>query len=235
MESEEKLEKKEKKEKCFYAINMHGFEKDEILTIPKGIRIIMYCYSGEQLWVNTEFNQFIWEEILLNPSATKDYDSLLMTLYKHKMFRDHFCIYEEGDKVKNILFTTDPSFRDGIFSLPVKASVYDGENTIYVSNHNIFPKTIRENIDVKRVVVNREKVSKYISYKGYQTLFFSRWKIPLKETSLKSLIEQAIALQKNCTFILFTCRESQNQEKDSRISLGKTVFSEVKKKMKINF
>lgn len=211
--------------KNFYAVNMHGFETSNLIKIPKGIRVVMYCYSGEALYVCEKLDQFIWENVLLNPDAVINYHTFISALAGHKMFRDHFCIYNSGDVIPDIMFGIDEEFRDGIFRLPVKGAVYDGAETLYVSDDSIFPDVIRRNEDIRIVKVSRSETAKLISYKGYQNIIFSDWKIPLKVSSLSKIIDELISLGKEGTILLLTCREGLDvsSKKD-----GKFLYDEIR-------
>lgn len=201
------LKNEPKVNKNFYAVNMHGFETHNILKIPKGIRVVMYCYSGEALYVCEKLDQFIWENVLLNPDAVVNYHTFISALAGSPMFRDHFCVYNPGDTIPDIMFGTDKEFRDGIFRLPIKGAVYDGVDTLYVSDESVFPDVISRNEDIRIVKVSRKDTAKLISYKGYQNIIFSDWKIPLKVSALSKIIDEMKALGKEGTILLLTCRE----------------------------
>ena len=45
--------------KNFFFLNAHGEELEKLYEIPKGVRIIMFCYSKE-LQVCDKFDEYNW-------------------------------------------------------------------------------------------------------------------------------------------------------------------------------
>jgi len=202
------------KKDSIYAVNMHGYETDKKIKIPPGISLVMYCYSGELLYVYEDLNKFIWTELFLNEEI-KNYSDLISNMNRNFKFREHFCVYKEGEIVNNILFTTDAGFRDGIFQLPIQAAVHDGEETVVVSTESLFPVVAKSkwNMDFRRIFFDKELASDLVSYKGFETKIFSNWKVPLKMTSLKRIFQEFEAMKKTGTIVLLTCREGEKGER----------------------
>ena len=202
-------EKEQEMDRNFFAVNMHGYETKEDYIVPKGVRIIMFCYSGKKLYMRPEFNQFNWENIFLNEDASYNYCTFLANVSRYSSIRDHFCVYKEGDKIKEIMLGPDDSFRDGIFQLPVRVAVYEGEDTVYISSPEIFSDTVEKTRNVKRVLVDVKKTAELVSYKDTQAIFFSRWKSPLYKLSLSKIIKELQFQVKDFTLLLMICREGK--------------------------
>jgi hypothetical protein len=123
-------------DKNFYFINGHGEELSKDYKIQKGVRIIMFCYSGRILDVCKKFDRFNWGHILLDPSISENYCTFLSAISEYPSIRDHFCVYEEGDTIKDIELYPDKNFRAGLYKLPVKGYSYEGDtNTIRISSN----------------------------------------------------------------------------------------------------
>ena len=95
----------------------HGCEIDESYSIPKNVRIIMYCHQEELdicHGVDKDTWKIFWEH--------NNYYELLekMVNMKNNIYKDHFCIYEYGDLINDIELEHEPNdFRSGAFTLPV--------------------------------------------------------------------------------------------------------------------
>ena len=111
----------------FYFVNAHGEELGTRLEIPKGVRVIMFCHT-KTLQVCPLFDAFNWKHILLDPYASDNYCNFLSTLVKYSSIRDHFCIYEEHDVIRNLRILPDDNFRAGVFRLPVKGYAFDEDS-----------------------------------------------------------------------------------------------------------
>lgn len=205
----EKLDEKEEPvNKNFWTVNMHGDELSEDFLVPQGIRIIMFCYSGRKLNICPRFDKFNWREIFLNEDASYNYCTFISNIAQYSSLRDHFCIYEAGHTVKDILLTPDPSFRSGVYKLPVQAAVKDEEsNTVYISSPELFSKVIHR--ETKNVRVDRANTAKIIKDKNIpNTIIFSPH-YNFQKITLSKLIQK---LGTNYTLLLLTCRTGKKQK-----------------------
>lgn len=143
--------------KQIYFLNGHGEELENEYEIPKGVRIIMFCYSGKILNVCNVFDKFKWSNILLNPSSTNDYCKFLSAISENKSVNDHFCVYEEGDQIKNINLYSDYNFREGIFKLPVKGFCYGKNSDSIVISSNTPMSSIVSNPELKHFIKKKRK------------------------------------------------------------------------------
>jgi len=157
----------DKIDKNFLVLSMHGANTYKDYTVPAGVRLIMFCYSGRALEICPTFDDFIWENIMLNRDASFNYCTFISNLAQYPSFRDHFCIYNSGDTLNDLVFHKDPYFRDGLFQLPVQAAVMDSEkgNVVYVSSPNIMAESIGTSRDIHRQVVNVKKTAEWIKAK----------------------------------------------------------------------
>ena len=136
--------------KNFFFLNAHGEELEEFYEIPKGIRVIMFCYS-KRLDVCPKFDRFNWEHILLDPKATENYCNFLSTISKYKSINDHFCIYEEGDTIRNLSIFTDEYFREGLYRLPVKGYAYDEPTKTVIISDGTLMSEIHKDKTLKKL------------------------------------------------------------------------------------
>lgn len=204
-------EKEPEIDKNFYAINMHGTELADNYIIPKGIRIIMFCYSGRILKICPRFDTFNWSEIFLNEDSSYNYCTFLSNLVQYSTLRDHFCVYNSGDIIKDIIFHSDEVFRDGIYRLPVYAAVTDpADGTTYVSSSEIFTKAI-ERFKSHKTVVDPKRVGKILRHKESNAIIFSKH-IFHSGTKLSTLIRDIQYQQKEFTMLILTCRKSKGFE-----------------------
>lgn len=203
---------------------MHGEESKDNFVIPPNVRIIMFCYSGRTLYVCPKFDKFIWS-IFLDENSVSDYPTFLRSISGYSSIRDHFCVYEEGDTIKDMVFTSDETFRDGLFTLPVMGAVHDAEkNNVYVSSSDIFTDVLDSIENVKRVVVDKKKTAHAIRNKNSPGVIFSSHKSFLYPTSLSKILKNYLSLNEGCTLLLLTCRESREHQ-GGRISRGKRIKS----------
>jgi hypothetical protein len=217
----------------FYAVNMHGEETNNDFTVPKGIRLVMFCYSGRILNVCPKFDIFNWRNILLNENAVTDYTTFLCTLSQYSTLRDHFCIYEEGDVVKNIVFKSDENFRDGIFKLPILASAYDEERKIaFVSSNEVLDRAVKDYPGAKRVIEDIETTSKGIRQKMYKGNIYSSYKVPLSTTLERVTKEVKMKLDSEnkepVTLLILSCRERKVTSQET-IKKTSRVYEELEK------
>jgi hypothetical protein len=205
----EKLgEKEDQINKNFWTVNMHGDELTEDFIIPEGIRIIMFCYSGRELNICPRFDKFNWREIFLNEDASYNYCTFISNISQYSSLRDHFCVYNSGHTIKDILLTPDRSFRSGVYKLPVQAAVKDQESdTVYISSPELFSKVIHR--ETKNVRVDRANTAKIIKDKNIpNTLIFSQ-QYNFQKITLSKLVQK---LGKNYTLLLLTCRTGKKQK-----------------------
>jgi hypothetical protein len=166
-------EKEPDMDKNFWAVNMHGDERMDEFIVPDGVRIIMFCYSGRKLDVCPRFDRFNWREIFLNEEASFNYCTFLSNISQYSSLRDHFCVYEKGTSIKDLDFSTDEYFRNGIFRLPVHASVFDPEmEEVYVSSSEIFDQVISKIGKVRRILVDKSKVANLVKDKDTDAIIF---------------------------------------------------------------
>jgi hypothetical protein len=213
----EKLDEKEPDiNKNFWAVNMHGDEVMEDFTVPEGVRLIMFCYSGRSLHICDRFDRFNWQELFLNEDASFNYCTLIAHLSQYSTLRDHFCVYEAGSTIRDLNLSQDSYFRNGIYKLPVKASVYNpNTGQVYVSSSDIFDKTISSTVNVKRISVNKREVAKIAKDKDSQTIIFTHY-IDMPKIRLSSLIRKLQtrigSLEKDSfTILLLTCRTGEDR------------------------
>lgn len=228
-----KNEKEAEIDQNFWAVNTHGDEIEDVIKVPKGVRIIMFCYPGRKLDICPRFDRFNWEHIFLNEDATFNYCTFLATLSQYSSLKKHFCIYDAGSKLKDLKLTSDENFRDGIYKLPVMASVRDENlDTMYVSSEHVFPDVV-ERMPSKRIVINRREVAKRIKYKQSRVIFFTKvLSYPIITLSMllrKLQIEVGSEKKKEFTILLLTCRTGEKSEMDD----AKTVDAELRKLFKL--
>lgn len=218
-------------DKNFWAVNMHGDETKDEFEIPKGVRIIMFCYSGRSLHVCPRFDKFNWREIFLNEDASYNYCTFLANLSQYSSLRDHFCVYEEGTTIRDLVFTSDELFRNGIYQLPVYAAAYEpNSDQVFVSSEKVFDKAVRESIKIRRISVNRENTAKVIKDKDSNAIIFSK-SIQIPKITLSTLVknlgtEVGRETKKGFTLLLLTCRTG---EKRHGIIHPPTVYEELEK------
>jgi hypothetical protein len=195
----------------FYSVNMHGYETKEDFIIPKNTRVIMFCYSGKILNMCPTFEKFVWEKINTNKYATFNYCTFLANIAQYSSIRNHFCVYNEGDKIKNIEFeTSDNDFRDGIYKLPVRGGVYvEKDNKIYTTDSTSTFKILTEPQFLQRytknVSKNLEKASSSMRNLNNKFILLSPKLIGIYNLSL--LLNNLSTT--GATILLFTCREGK--------------------------
>jgi hypothetical protein len=197
--------------KNFYAVNLHGYETKEDFIIPENVRIIMFCYSGRKLNVCPRFDKFNWTKIFTNESAAYNYCTFLANIAQYSSIRDHFCIYNPGDRIKNINFRPDDYFRHGLFALPVHAAVYVREdNRIYTTDSDSTGKTIisrslsRYTSNVK---TDREKACSTLRYSENPAIILSPH--IMNANQLSTIVNNLKFKHGGVTLLLLTCREGK--------------------------
>lgn len=195
-------------DKNFWAINMHGDEMMNEFVVPKGVRIVMFCYSGRKLNICPRFDKFNWREIFLNEDASFNYCTFLANLSQYSSMREHFCIYTAGNTIRDLILSPDEYFRSGIYRLPVQAAVHDNEtNQVYVSSPEIFDKAVSQSSDIRRISVNRQITARIAKNKDTNTIIFSEH-IDAPRIQLSSLVKK---LGSGYTLLLLTCRTGESR------------------------
>jgi hypothetical protein len=221
----------------FLFLNAHGFELEQLYVIPKGVRIIMFCMSKELLLSN-EFDEYNWEHILLDPSASKNYYNFLTAASGHPSMRNHFNVYEEGDIVRNLCILPDDNFREGLYHLPVTGYVYQtGTNDLVLSDTSYISEAHndRKSSHVTRVGVDRKRMAGLLKDKKNIGVIRSRVTKIDANCSLSSLIHSTKHDVPGFTALLMVCRTRDPAARKTTgglvdvISKGRPVFEELKR------
>jgi hypothetical protein len=221
----------------FYFVNAHAEELDDSYTVPTGVRIIMFCYSGRVLCVGKKFDRNNWHNILLDPNTSSNYCSFLSRIAEYPTIRDHFCIYKQGDIIKNMKFTDDQEFRSAIYRLPVKAYAYDRENSTIVMSSSSPSLGIDEILqDPKYKELTADTVTKHIKIDDRRLvdllkkendvgIFKSQVLTPTR--NLSNMIRNLKLHLSGFTVLLMTCRETLDYIPHEDISSGIGVWDEL--------
>lgn len=181
------------------AVVGHGCELNEIITIPRGLKVIMFCQRAVLKMVS-EFERFQWY-VLSNCNGT--YKNFISYLLNYSSTRDHFCLYESGAKIPNQSFSSSAQegdeleFRSGIFRLPVCTREFYDTSDIDQLQHLSNKKDIE-------VITEHHNISRYLQLK---TMFNNR---------------ATYFIGGNSVLALFTCRCpcSSHVHRTSRITKG---------------
>lgn len=229
--------------KNFYFVNAHGDELERLYEIPKGVRIIMFCYSKE-LTVCKKFDRFNWENILLDPTASNNYCNFLSTISKYSSIKDHFCVYESGDVIRNLLISSDKIFREGLYRLPVKGYAYDSDtNSIVVSDGTLLSEIhkdkelnkLMKKIGRSRVVVDGKRVVELLRVQNNVGVIQSQVRKIYDKALLSNLINSLQIHIPEFTILLMVCRNRVEEEivrtqgVAENISDGKPVYKELER------
>lgn len=203
-------------DKNFWVVNMHGDEIPEKFTVPEGVRIIMFCYPGCRLNIWPKFDRFNWREIFMNEDASYNYCTFLSNIVQYPSLRDHFCVYDAGKTVDDLVFSPDENFRSGIYNLPVYGAVYDkNSNTVFSSSEKVFAETVKETVKVGKIVVDKNKTADMIKDKFSPAIFFSKHFEPeqmrLSELVRKLSVVLGSERKKGFTLLLLTCRTGEKR------------------------
>lgn len=225
----------------FYFVNAHGDELEKLYEIPPGVRIVMFCYS-KNLDVCQKFDKFNWENILLDPVASSNYCNFLSAISQYSSIKDHFCVYEPGDVIRNLLISTDKTFREGLYRLPVKGYAYDVENnTIVVSDGTLLSEVHKDEklnkmmkkTERRRVAVDGKRVADLLRVQSDVGIVQSQVRKIHKNALLSNLINSLRMHMQEFTILLMVCR-TRNEEEIERtkgvaenISSGKFVSKEL--------
>lgn len=224
--------------KNFYLLNAHGAETESDYEVPEGVRIIMFCYSGSILDICRRFDRFNWSNILLDPSSSSNYCSFLSAISEYSSIRDHFCIYEENDVIKNLMLFSDKEFREGLFRLPVKGFAYDKENeTVVISSHTLLSevngdkrlKKLVEHTPRTHIKVDDKKIVDLMRKNNDVAVIKSFVRHIHDKISLSNLINSMRSKERDFTLLLMVCREGVGSEV---ISKGRRVIDEMEKMRK---
>lgn len=222
-EAIEKRDKDEPKNKKFYALNLHGYELEDDFKVPKNVRIVMFCYSGRKLFVCPRFDRFNWYKIFMNKDATFNYCTFLASISQYASLRDHFCVYNTGDTIKNMRFNSDENFRDGLFKLPIEAAVLDyEENEVYRTSGSLGNGDMPLDDDTTFIKDSKEVANRLQDKSNYAhfTSFFE----PKVLQSLKDISMNLTFKEGGVTLFLLTCREG----KSSKLKHTKRVYEELR-------
>lgn len=223
--------------KNFFFVNSHGGELNSTYEIPHGIRIIMFCHTTT-LNVCPKFDKFNWENILLDPDASKNYCSFLYSISKHASIRDHFCIYEEGEIIRDISLYSDETFRGGLYRLPVKGYAYDEKEDRIIVSEGTLLSEVHKNKELNRLMKsNRKRVT--VDSKKIINLLRKDNKIGIIKSELMKIngrqrLSHIInSLKSSCptfTILLMVCRDpDENLDEDSNFSAGIPVINALKR------
>ena len=226
--------------KNFFFLNAHGEELEKLYEIPKGVRIIMFCYSKE-LQVCDKFDEYNWSHILLDPVASNNYCDFLKAISGYSSIRDHFCVYDEGDVIRNLNIFSDNEFREGLYRLPVKGYAYDEKtDTIVVSEGTLLSevqkdKELSEKIGDKRrhVVVDSKRIVKLLKNNQSTGIIQSQVRKIGDKARLSNLINTMKLYSDSFTILLMVCRDRYPDAIIAsggiadKISIGRYVIDEV--------
>jgi hypothetical protein len=207
----------------FFFLNAHGDETEKIYEVPKGVRIIMFCYSKE-LQVCDRFDKYNWSHILLDPQASDNYCDFLSAISGYSSIRDHFCIYEEHDLIRDLVISTDDKFREGMYRLPVKGYAYDEKNdTLVVSNGTLLSeihddkrlnKMMKES---KHKTVDSKRIVDMLRVKNDVGIIQSQVRLIHDRARLSNLVNSMKLHTDGLTVLLMVCR---NRDEDARKTSG---------------
>lgn len=226
----------------FYFLNGHGEELEADYEIPNGVRIIMFCYSGETLNICHRFDKFNWSNILLDPSVSSNYFTFLSAISEYSSINDHFCVYEGGDTIKNIQLHSDPHFREGLFRLPVRGFVYDKSSDTVVISNNTPMSQVQKHPQLRTFFKNKRKKIR-IDDRRLVNLMRENNEVTIIESYVRK-IHKTIRLSNlinsmkphgDFTILLMVCREGIGSDTISKgegigsdtISKGKVIKDEV--------
>lgn len=210
-------------DKNFWAVNMHGDELEEDFIVPKGIRIVAFCYPGWKLDICPRFDKFNWRQIFLNEDSTFNYCTFIANLSHYSSLRNHFCIYEEGSKFKDLILSPDEYFRSGVYKLPVKAAVKDENGVVYVSTPDIFPDVFSVIGSSKRIVLDRDIVGQIAKDKNSETWILSQFKrdsnIKLSDLVKSLRVKMGESKRQDFTLLLLTCRTGKRRKEENKFTV----------------
>jgi len=217
--------------KNFYFLNCDSEEPENEYEIPKGVRIVMFCYSGKILNVCNAFDKFNWSNILLNPDSSSDYCNFLSAISDYSSINDDFSVYEEGDTIKNINLYSENTIRQGVFKLPVKGFFYDKKtDSIIISSNTPMSSIVRQS-ELKRffkdksqkIIIDDNKIVDLMKKNKNVSIIESYVKKIHKSIKLSNLIN-SMKNHGNFTMLLMVCK---NGEENRSFSNGRVIKDEV--------
>lgn len=217
--------------KNFYFLNGHGEELETDYEVPEGVRIVMFCYSGEILNICHRFDKFNWSNILLDPSASSNYCTFLSAISEYSSINDHFCVYRAGDIIKNIQLHSDNEFREGVFRLPVKGFAYDKSSDSVVISKNMPMSQVLKHPELDRFFKKKRKSIK-IDDRRVVNLMRKKNEVTIIESYVRKIytsiylsnLVNSMKLHGPFTILLMVCREGVGSD---TISKGRVVKDEV--------
>jgi hypothetical protein len=227
----------------FFFLNAHGDEIERIWEVPKGVRIIMFCYSKE-LQVCDRFDRYNWSHILLDPSASDNYCDFLKNISGYSSIKDHFCIYEEHDRIRDIDIETDEKFREGMYRLPVKGYVYDKNNDSIIVSDGTLMSEIHKHSELnkimngskpKKIVVDSKKIVDLLRVNNKVGIIQSHVRKIHDKARLSNLINSMKLHMSGLTILLMVCRNRDEYARSKTggefddISPGRVVSDELKR------
>ena len=227
----------------FFFLNAHGDEIERIWEVPKGVRIIMFCYSKE-LQVCDRFDKYNWSHILLDPYASDNYCNFLEKISGYSSICDHFCVYEENDLIRDLDIHTDENFREGMFRLPVKGYVYDEKDDSVIVSDGTLLSEIHKNKELnrmmkkgkrKKIVVDSKKIVNLLRKKNKVGIIQSQVREIRYKARLSNLINSMKLHVNGLTVLLMVCRNRDEYSRKNEggiadeISPGRVVKDELKR------
>jgi len=226
----------------FFFLNAHGEELEQLYEVPKGVRIIMFCYSKE-LQVCDRFDRFNWENILLDPKTSSNYCNFLGSISRYSSIRDHFCVYEENDVIRNMTIFTDKTFREGLYRLPVKGYAYDEKNKTVVVSEGTLLSEVQKDSRLKKLMkdaprthikVDGRRVANLLRKESDVGIIQSQVRKIHDKARLSNLINSMRLHIPEFTILLMVCRERSEEDRmytegvADDISDGKQLLDEMK-------
>ena len=220
-------------DKNFWAVNMHGDELEDDFIVPKGVRIVAFCYPGWKLNICPRFDKFNWREIFLNEEASFNYCTFIANLSRYSSLKNHFCVYEEGSNFRNLILSPDEYFRSGIYKLPVKAAAKDENGVVYVSTPDIFPDVFSVIGSSKRIVLDRASVGQIAKDKNSETWVLSDArrdvKIRLSDLVNSLRIKMGESKRQDFTLLLLSCRTGKRRKEENKLTVDREVQNLIEK------
>lgn len=211
---------KEGLDTTFFGIQAHGCETGANYVLPDNVRVIMFCYSGEILNVCPKFDRFIWKIL------TREYDNVfqfLKTIKNYSTLRKHFCVFESGTCIPNILLSPDEvpedtgikKFRTGFFQIPIDVEssspgITDIETEVDVESSS--PKKDGINIPPPRY---SNRILKKFGQSESKIDIISPHHTIINDILLSSIIKYTLrypSFKDGFTLILFVCREKCSKD-----------------------
>ncbi len=187
-----------------YLIHGHGCELQNIITVPKGINIIMYCHS-KKLYMDECFEHFSWE---ITQNSYANLNKLIVAMKNNDIMKNEFCLYKQGDRIRNMLIFGDDEneFRSGIYQTPI---IFNEITNKEISEIDMISD--RKSIDQLSKITNCE-TEMMISSPKY--IFAEQEKF-----TLPKLFEFIDGSEGDITLIMYQCRSGCNNKVFDNIGL----------------